>query len=157
MEVCTVVGDRLVGLEQPFAVKDEGIQAELQRELHVCIYGDESIWGSADLERASGTFGGVNIKLMKCGGLDKAKAMADRAAELGMKVMLGCMSESSLGCTAMAHLAGAADLLDLDGPLLIRNDPFDGMIMKNGKLVMPEGPGIGANLTAELEFKPICA
>ncbi|MGV9012569.1 MAG: mandelate racemase/muconate lactonizing enzyme family protein [Flavobacteriales bacterium] len=157
MGVCKVVGDRLVGLEQPFAVKKEELQAELHRELQVCVYGDESIWGMADLERASGTFGGVNIKLMKCGGLDKAKNMTDRAAELGLKVMLGCMSESSLNCTAMAHLAGAADLLDLDGPLLIKNDPFEGMTMRNGKLVMPEGPGIGANLKAELEFNPICA
>ncbi len=157
MDVCTLVGDRLVGLEQPFAVKNKELQAELQRELHVCVYGDESIWGSADLERASGIFGGVNIKLMKCGGLDRAKAMADRAAELGLKVMLGCMSESSLGCTAMAHLAGAADLLDLDGPLLIKNDPFEGMLMQNGKLFMPDRPGIGAILKAELEFNPICA
>ncbi|MFZ1616325.1 MAG: enolase C-terminal domain-like protein [Flavobacteriales bacterium] len=157
LDVCRVAGERLVGLEQPFAVKDVVLQQELQRLLSVCIYGDEAIWGVNDLERTPGTFGGVNIKLMKCGGLDRAKAMTDLAAESGLKVMLGCMSESSLGCTAMAHLAGAADLLDLDGPSLIKNDPFEGMRMKNGKLVMPEAPGIGANLKAELEFKRICA
>ncbi len=157
LEICQVAGDRLVGLEQPFAVKDAGLQRELQQKLPVCVYGDESIWSMADLEQAPGVFGGVNIKLMKCGGLDKAKAMADRAAEMGVKVMLGCMSESSLGCTAMAHLAGAADLLDLDGPQLIKNDPFQGMVMHNGKLVMPDRTGIGAILKAELDFIPICA
>lgn len=157
LEVCQVAGERLVGLEQPFSVNDAKRQVDLQRELPVCVYGDESIWGMADLEKAAGTFGGVNIKLMKCGGLDKAKAMTDRAAELGLKVMLGCMSESSLGCTAMAHLAGAADLLDLDGPQLIKNDPFEGMMMQHGKLVMPDRLGIGAILKADLEFKPICA
>lgn len=157
LEICRVAGDRLVGLEQPFAVKYAGMQRDLQQELAVCVYGDESVWCLGDLERAPGTFGGVNIKLMKCGGLDRAKAMADRAAELGLKVMLGCMSESSLGCTAMAHLAGAADLLDLDGPLLIKNDPFEGMVMQNGKLVMPDRPGVGAIVKAELEFNPICA
>ena len=67
------------------------------------------------------------------------------------------MSESSLGCTAMAHLAGAADLLDLDGPMLIKNDPFEGMLMQDGKLFMPDRPGIGAILKAEIEFNPICA
>ena len=71
--------------------------------------------------------------------------------------MLGCMSESSLGCTAMAHLAGAADLMDLDGPVLIKNDPFEGMVLENGKPVMPNRPGIGAILKAELEFKYIGA
>lgn len=157
LDICRVAGDRLVGLEQPFTVKDTVLQEELQRILKVCVYGDESVRGMDDLEGAPGRFGGVNIKLMKCGGLDKAKAMAERAAELGLKVMLGCMSESSLGCTAMAHLASGADLLDLDGPLLIKNDPFEGMEMRNGKLVMPQRPGIGAVLKAELEFNSICA
>lgn len=157
LEICQVAGDRLVGLEQPFAVKDVALQQELERLVQVCVYGDESVWGMADLEQVPGTFGGVNIKLMKCGGLDRAKAMADLAAELGLNVMLGCMSESSLGCTAMAYLAGAADLLDLDGPMLIKNNPFEGMMMRNGKLLMPDRPGIGAVLKAELEFNPICA
>jgi L-alanine-DL-glutamate epimerase-like enolase superfamily enzyme len=75
LEVCQVAGDRLVGLEQPFSVNDAKRQVDLQGELPVCVYGDESIWGMADMEKAAGTFGGVNIKLMKCGGLDKAKAM----------------------------------------------------------------------------------
>ena len=76
---------------------------------------------------------------------------------MGLKVMLGSMSESSLGCTAMAQLAGEADIVDLDGPWLIKNDPFSGIAMEHGRLIVPNGPGIGANLRAELEFSPICA
>ena len=150
-------GDRLLAMEQPFPVDRCDLQREVQGRLQVCTYGDESIQNLIELENAVGVFNGLNIKLMKCGGLDRAKAMADRAMELGMKVMLGSMSESSLGCTAMAHLAGQADIIDLDGPWLIQNDPFEGIAMKDGKLVMPEGPGIGAVLRADLEFKLICA
>ncbi len=149
--------DRLIGIEQPFTVNDRLMQRDLQRRLEACIYGDESIQNLIQLEQVAGIFNGVNIKLIKCGGLDRAKAMADRAVELGMKVMLGSMSESSLGCTAMAHLAGQADILDLDGPWLIKNDPFEGMDMRNGQLIMPGKPGIGAVLKAELDFIPIRA
>lgn len=150
-------GDRLIGLEQPFPTSKPLIQRELQEKHETCVYGDESIHDIVQLKDALGQFNGVNIKLIKCGGLDRAKVMANQAAELGMKVMLGSMSESSLGCTAMAHLAGQADLLDLDGPWLIKNDPFVGMDLRNGKLIMPDKPGIGAVLKAELDFIPICA
>lgn len=157
LALVAAAGDRLLALEQPFAVDRADHQRDLQARIPVCIYGDESIQGPADLERAPGVFGGVNIKLMKCGGLDRAKAMADRAEALGMKVMLGSMSESSLGCTAMAHLAGQADIADLDGPWLIANDPFTGLGLRDGGLVVPDRPGIGAVLQADLAFGPICA
>lgn len=150
-------GDRLLAMEQPFPVKRNDLQKQLQERLGVVIYGDESIQDLNELENSVGVFKGLNIKLMKCGGLDRAKALMDRAAVLGMKVMLGSMSESSLGCTAMAHMAGKADIVDLDGPWLIKNDPFQGISMDHGKLIMPHGPGIGAVLRTELEFKSICA
>lgn len=156
-EVQRSAGERLVAIEQPFKLNSNWLQCAFQQKTNTVVYGDESIQGLKDLEQAKAWFKGVNIKLMKCGGLDRAKAMADRAAELGMHVMLGSMSESSLGCTAMAHLAGQADLVDLDGPWLIKNDPFEGMGMRNGKLVMPDRIGIGAALTAQLEFSPVCA
>lgn len=156
-ELLRTAGKRLVAIEQPFKQKDNELQRRFQEGTTTVVYGDESIQGLNDLELAKGRFKGVNIKLMKCGGLDRAKTMADRAKELGMNVMLGSMSESSLGCTAMAHLAGQADLVDLDGPWLIKNDPFEGMGMRNGKLLMPDRPGIGAVLKAELGFNPICA
>lgn len=157
MRIRAACGERLVAMEQPFTLRDNELHYELGRSSKVCIYGDESIQTLSDLEIGSAIFQGVNIKLMKCGGLDRAKRMADRAGELGMKVMLGSMSESSLGCTAMARLAGQAELVDLDGPWLIRNDPFVGVEMKGGKLIMPKRIGIGAILKAELEFSPICA
>lgn len=157
MDLLESAGSRLLGMEQPFPVNDIVNQRELQGKIKACVYGDESIQDEFELEHSLKLFNGVNIKLIKCGGLDRAKAMAVRAGELGIKVMLGSMSESSLGCTAMAHLAGQADIVDLDGPWLIKNDPFEGMDMRNGKLIMPDKPGIGAVLKAELDFSPICA
>jgi L-alanine-DL-glutamate epimerase-like enolase superfamily enzyme len=154
LELAAVVGDRLLGLEQPFAVGKDALQRSLQQQVHTCVYGDESIQNGPDIELQKGAFNGVNIKLMKCGGLDRAKQMADRAETLGMQVMLGSMSESSLGCTAMAQLAGKAHLLDLDGPWLIRNDPFTGITLEQGRIRLPEGAGIGAGLKAELAFVP---
>lgn len=127
-------GDRLLAMEQPFPVKRNDLQKQLQERLGVVIHGDESIQDLNELENSVGVFKGLNIKLMKCGGLDRAKALMDRAAVLGMKVMLGSMSESSLGCTAMAHMAGKADIVDLDGPWSIKNDPFQGISMHHGKL-----------------------
>jgi L-alanine-DL-glutamate epimerase-like enolase superfamily enzyme len=157
MELVSIMGDRLLALEQPFAVGQTEMQRNLQARIGSCVFGDESIQEEAGLERSVGIFKGVNIKLMKCGGLDRAKAMADRAAKLGMQTMLGSMSESSLGCTAMAHLTGQAEIVDLDGPWLIKNDPFEGIGLKEGKIAMSGRPGIGAVIRAELEFSSICA
>ena len=149
--------ERILGFEQPFGQDGDGKNVELSRDLGIDVFADESIQNMGELEAKASQFTGVNLKLMKCGGLDRAKAMADRARSMGLKVMLGSMSESSLGCTAMAQLAGEADIVDLDGPWLIKNDPFSGIAMEHGRLIVPNGPGIGANLRAELEFSPICA
>lgn len=148
-------GQRLMALEQPFKVEELELQRRLQRELAIPVYGDESIQDLADLELAAGAFKGVNIKLVKCGGLDRALRMVERADEHGLEVMLGNMSESSLGCTAAAHLSGLANLIDLDGPLLISNDPFRGAELRNRKLRMPERAGIGAVPVQELDFQPV--
>lgn len=142
--VLEAVGEeRLAGIEQPFGKDRWDLHGQLQSLTRVPIYGDESIQGPEDLERAVGTFGGVNIKLMKCGGLDVALRMAVRGRSLGLKVMLGCMSESSLGCGAMAHLAAHADLLDLDGPWLLANDPFTGLVLDGGELRTTGNVGLG--------------
>jgi len=146
LEMISLVGEaRVRGIEQPFAKDRRDLHGELKHRTKVPVFGDESIQDLADLERATEAFDGVNLKLMKCGGLDKALAMAKRAKELGLEVMLGSMSESSLGCGAMAALSGCADLLDLDGPWLIQNDPFRGLSMINGNLRIAEGSGIGIN------------
>ncbi len=134
---------RCVGLEQPFAKDRLDLHQELRDRGIGDLFGDESIQDLDDLERAADVFTGVNIKLMKCGGLDRAATMIRRARDLGLAVMLGSMSESSLGCGAMAQLAGWADLLDLDGPWLVANDPFTGLRMNRGNLVLEDPVGVG--------------
>ncbi|MBL7951000.1 MAG: hypothetical protein JNM62_04715 [Flavobacteriales bacterium] len=155
--VAAVGAERVLGLEQPFAKDRWDLHRELKEHLDLPVYGDESIQGLADLERAGEAFDGVNLKLMKCGGLDVAAQMARRGQELGLKVMLGSMSESSLGCAAMASLGGMADLLDLDGPWLISNDPFQGLRMERGRLMVDGTTGFGVELRADhgLQFTPI--
>lgn len=149
--------DRVIGLEQPFAKDRWDLHKQLRDRIQAPVYGDESIQGPEDLERAPEVFSGVNLKLMKCGGLDIAGEMAERARELGLQVMLGSMSESSLGCAAMATLQHRADLVDLDGPWLISNDPFEGMVMEQGRLRVASGANYGVELRApcRLELDPI--
>lgn len=148
---------RLIGLEQPFGKYDRELHAELQAQLEVPIYGDESIQGIDDMEKAVGHFQGVNIKLMKCGGLDRALEMIRKAEELGLKVMLGCMSESSLGCAAMAQLQPYAEIADLDGPWLIGNDPFQGLHLEPGGLWADGSSGLGVVPALSLDWTHIGA
>lgn len=150
--IACVDASRLAGVEQPFKKDRWDLHGELQAMVPTTVYGDESIQEMQDLDRAAGTFGGVNLKLMKCGGMDKALLMAKRARALGMKVMLGCMSESSLGCSAMAQLQGEADAIDLDGPWLIGNDPFKGLGMTPEGMVMEGMQGSGVELLANLDW-----
>ncbi len=90
---------------------------------------------------------GINLKLMKTGGLTPAVAMLKTGKGIGLRVMLGCMIETSIGTTAMAHLAGLADWLDLDAPVLISNDPFDGMTFdESANVSISDRPGIGVVL-----------
>jgi len=149
--------ERLVGIEQPFHRDRLDLHRALKDELPTAIYGDESIQGMDDLDRAPEAFDGVNLKLMKCGGLDIAARMAAQAKDLGLKVMLGSMSESTLGCATMFALAGSADLLDLDGPWLIRNDPFQGLEMDGAGMRVTGDSGLGISLRAdhELKFEPV--
>ena len=149
--------DRVIGMEQPFPKDRPDLHAALKAATEIPIYGDESIQSLADLDIQATKFSGVNVKLMKCGGLDRVKELIDRARELGLKVMLGSMSESSLGCTAMAGFGEQADVVDLDGPWLIKNDPFKGIGMRNGDLTLPQGPGLGVVLMADLDWTPIGA
>lgn len=90
-----------------------------------------------------GAFTGINIKLMKCTGMREAWKMVSTARALGMKVMVGCMTETSCAISAAAQLSPAVDFADLDGNLLISNDRFRGVQVEKGKLVLPDRPGIG--------------
>lgn len=150
-------GADMVGIEQPFAAGDLERHAALKRRTSVPVIGDESIQGMEDVRAMAGVFSAVNIKLMKSGGLDRALEMVAECRRLGLGVMLGSMSESSLGCLAMYHLAGVADLVDLDGPWLIGNDPFDGLRLFEDRPWIPAEPGVGARMKTALAFAPISA
>ena len=137
-------------VEQPVAKDDFEGMGFVQSHLDVPVVADESVQTLDDVERlAKAGVQGINIKLMKVGGLSPALKIAKRARQLGLRIMLGCMIETSLGVTAMAHLAGIADWLDLDAPLLISNDPFDGLRYdETAGIHLPDRPGIGVILRA---------
>ena len=132
-------------IEQPLPKDDFAGLGALQDLTPLPIVADESVQTLADVEHlADAGVRGVNVKLMKVGGLTPALRILRLARSAGMQVMLGSMVETSLGATAMAHLAGLADWLDLDAPLLISNDPFEGITFdKNLRISLPQRPGIG--------------
>ncbi len=111
--------------------------------VHIPILADEACAHPADIPKLAGAYDGINVKLMKCGGIQEALRMIQTAKSLGMKTMLGCMIESSIGVTAAAHLSPLVDYADLDGNLLIANDPYRGVTGEKGKLVLPNRPGLG--------------
>jgi len=135
-------------VEQPLAKDRIGEMGRLQAETGIPIVADESVQSLADIEQlAQAGVRGVNLKLMKLGGLAAGLACLRRAHALGLRIMLGCMIETSIGTTAMAHLSGLAEWVDLDAPMLVRNDPFDGLTYDNfARIQVPERPGIGAVL-----------
>ena len=115
----------------------------VRSRVHIPIIADEACLHPQDIPRLAGCFDGVNIKLMKCGGILEAYRMIQIARSLGLKTMLGCMIESSVGVTAAAHLSPLVDYADLDGNLLISNDPYRGVLVDRGKLLLPARPGLG--------------
>jgi len=133
-------------LEQPLPREDQEGYRRIQEtnRSNIPIIVDEGVHGPEDIETWAGLADGINIKLAKCGGLARARQMIHLARQQGMRIMLGCMIESSLGVTAAAHLAPWVDFLDLDGAALLANDPFQGMVLDHGRLLMPHRPGIGA-------------
>jgi len=135
-------------IEQPLDKKDYEGLGLVQKMTPIPIVADESVQTMEDVERlAAAGVKGINLKLMKVGGLSAGVKMALRARELGLKIMLGCMIETSVGITAMAHLIGLADWLDLDSSLLITNDPFDGLEYDlHANITIPDRPGIGVVL-----------
>ena len=96
-----------------------------------------------DVPGLAGCVGGVNVKLAKCGGIRRALEMIHTARAHGMLVMLGCMVETSLGISAAAHISGLVDLVDLDGAMLLADDPYSGPVYDNGRILFSEEPGLG--------------
>ena len=133
----------VVMVEQPLPVNRVDDQAWLNERSPLPLFADESIQRLTDVPRMKDLFSGINIKLMKCTGMREAHKMVDLARGLGMKVMLGCMTETSCGISAAAQLSPAVDFADLDGNLLISNDIFEGVGLSDGKLVLTDRPGIG--------------
>ena len=130
-------------VEQPIRHENEEDLRTLKRLSPISVFLDESVRTLEDVTRCRDQGHGINIKLMKCGGVTPALAMIEEARRVNLKVMLGCMMETSIAITAAAHISPLADYADLDGNLLVTNDPFVGVAVQNSKLVLPTGPGLG--------------
>ena len=130
-------------IEQPMPAEMIEETRWVRSRVHIPIIADEACQRASDIPKLKDAFDGVNIKLDKAGGMLEAKRMIDIARSLGMRTMLGCMVSSSVTVTAAAHLSPLVDYADLDGNLLIANDPFHGVRVEKGKLILPNRPGLG--------------
>jgi L-alanine-DL-glutamate epimerase-like enolase superfamily enzyme len=131
-------------IEQPMPKAALDDTAWLRERSPLPLIADESLQRVGDVPRLRGVFDGINIKLMKSTGLREAHRSITLARALGMKVMLGCMTETSCAISAAAQLSPLVDWADLDGALLIKDDPFDGATIVDGRITLPDRPGIGA-------------
>jgi L-Ala-D/L-Glu epimerase len=130
-------------VEQPISPYDLAGLKLIRENVPLPIIADESCVTVEDIPRVAECVDGINIKLMKCGGIRHALKMIHVARAHNLRIMIGCMIESSLAITAAAHLTPLVDYADLDGNLLIDNDPYIGVKVVDGKLVLPESPGLG--------------
>ena len=133
-------------IEQPLAKDNLEGMKEVFAHSKLPLIADESCISEADVDKCQGHFHGVNIKLVKAGGITPALRMIQKAKALGMKTMVGCMTESSVGISAIAHIAPLLDYVDMDGAMLLAKDPAKGARIFPDKVLFPEGPGIGAEL-----------
>ena len=140
----------VVFIEQPLTVADTAGQAEVKRHSALPVLADESCQVEADVDRCAALFHGINIKVVKCGGLLPARRMIARARELGLRVMTGCMTESSVGISAIAQLLPELDYADMDGAMLLASEPASGVTFDRatGLARYPDRPGTGAVLNA---------
>lgn len=130
-------------VEQPMPKEQVDDIAWLREKSPLPLIGDESVQRLPDVRKAWGVYDGINIKLMKCTGMREAHKMITLARALDMKVMIGCMTETSCAISAAAQLSPLVDWADLDGAVLIKNDLFDGATIVDGKVTLPDRPGIG--------------
>jgi L-alanine-DL-glutamate epimerase-like enolase superfamily enzyme len=130
-------------VEQPMPIPQVDDTVWLKQRSPLPIVGDESVVRLPDVRKASGVFDGINVKLMKCTGMREAYKMITLAKALDMKVMMGCMTETSCAISAAAQLSPLVDWADLDGALLIKNDLFSGATIVDGKVTLTQKPGIG--------------
>lgn len=135
-------------IEQPLPEEDLDGMRRIRESSPIPLFADEPVRTARDIPRLAGSVDGVNIKVMKAGGLREALRMIAIARAHDLQVMLGCMVETSVGITAAAHLAPLVDWADLDGNLNLTRDPFVGMRVEQGRLVLPHGPGLGVTPAA---------
>jgi L-alanine-DL-glutamate epimerase-like enolase superfamily enzyme len=133
----------VVFVEQPMPKTSVDDMAWLTEHSPLPTIGDESVQRLTDVVKAKGVYNGINIKLMKCTGMREAHQMLTLAKSLDMKVMIGCMTETSCAISAAAQLSSKCDWADLDGNLLISNDPYQGVQVVGGKITLIDKPGIG--------------
>ncbi len=138
--------NNVVYIEQPMPKEMLEENAWITQNSPIPVLGDESIQRLSDLIKMKDVYSGVVVKLMKCTGMREAHKMINLAKSLGMKVMLGCMTETSCAISAASQLSPIVDWADLDGALLIKNDPFEGMKVIDGKVTLSDYPGIGLSI-----------
>lgn len=134
-------------VEQPLAKDNWSDMKKLYKESVLPLYADESCVSPDDVEKCAGHFHGINIKLTKCGGITPALDMIQHARRLGLKVMVGSMNESTIGTAAIAHLLPFIDHVDMDGPLLLKEDLATGIDYDYGKIIYSNDPGLGIRYT----------
>jgi L-Ala-D/L-Glu epimerase len=132
-------------IEQPLAQGEEELLGAVRSVAQVPVFLDESIRTSADVARFASLVDGVNLKLMKCGGIREALRIIHTARAHGLQVMIGCMGESSLAISAGAQLGGLVDAIDLDSHLNLIDDPFDGAVFSEGRILANDRSGLGVS------------
>ncbi|MBN7809702.1 dipeptide epimerase [Algoriphagus sp. H41] len=133
-------------MEQPLGKDDLEGMKEVYKHSKLPVMADESCIVENDVKKCLGLFHAINVKLVKAGGITPGLRMIKEAKSLGMKTMVGCMTESSVGITAIAHIAPLLDYVDMDGAMLLAKDPAKGVVITPEKVTFPEGNGIGAEL-----------
>ncbi len=137
-------------IEQPFAIGNTDDLDDFRKICPIPTVADESCQTEADVDKCAPHFDVINIKLMKCGGLTPAFRMIKKAKSIGLKLMAGCMTESSVGISAMTQLATELDYIDADGAVLVANDPATGVLVVDGKINYSKGFGAGIELNIEM-------
>ncbi len=133
-------------IEQPLPAENWEGSKIVYEKCNIPILADESCLVEEDVRRCTGYFHGINIKLMKCGGITPALRMIDQAQKCNLKLMMGCMTESSIGISAIAQFLDALDYVDMDGALLLSNDPAFGVRLENGNVIYSDRLGSGGRL-----------
>jgi L-alanine-DL-glutamate epimerase-like enolase superfamily enzyme len=137
------IGVRMIEQPVPASAGPEALRRTSEAARPMPVVADESAVAARDVPPLAGCVSGVNVKLAKCGGIRGALEMVHTARSSGMMVMLGCMVETSLGISAAAHISGLFDFVDLDGAMLLADDPFEGLVYENGRIILSDGPGLG--------------